>query len=75
LFPEYRDLITKLKHNDHHFDRLFNKHNDLDQKIKNMESHVEGGTDMEIEQLKKEKLALKDEIFQILRKASEAEGS
>jgi len=37
MFPEYRDLITKLKTTDHHFTRLFDRHNALDQKIKNME--------------------------------------
>jgi uncharacterized protein len=70
MFPEYRDLITQLKGHDHHFTRLFDKHNDLDQRIKNMESHILPGTHEEIEQLKKEKLALKDELYQILRKAS-----
>ena len=40
MFPEYRELITRLKTTDHHFTRLFDKHNELDQKIKNMESHV-----------------------------------
>jgi uncharacterized protein len=73
LFPEYRDLITKLKHHDHHFDRLFNQHNELDQKILNMENHVEPGTETEVELLKKEKLQLKDEIYQILLKASAAQ--
>ena len=73
MFPEYRDLITKLKHHDHHFDKLFEKHNELDQHIQNMENHIDPGTDMEIEQLKKEKLALKDEIFKILQKASQAQ--
>ena len=40
MFPEYRELITRLKTTDHHFTRLFDKHNELDQKIKNMESHT-----------------------------------
>ncbi len=66
---------SKLKNNDHHFDRLFEKHNELDQHIKNMESHIDPGTEMEVEKLKKEKLQLKDDIFQILRKASEQEAS
>lgn len=70
MFPEYRELITSLKHNDHHFTRLFDKHNEIDQKIKNMENHVEPGTPMEIERLKKEKLHLKDELYTILKKAS-----
>ena len=69
MFPEYRDLISKLKTEDAHFERLFDKHNELDQKIKNMESHIASGSPVEIETLKKEKLALKDELYNILRKA------
>ncbi|MDO9201850.1 MAG: DUF465 domain-containing protein, partial [Hydrogenophaga sp.] len=42
----------------------------LDQTIKNMEAGIEPGTQFEIEQLKKEKLLLKDELYDILRKAS-----
>ncbi|HQW21394.1 MAG TPA: YdcH family protein [Rhodocyclaceae bacterium] len=68
MFPEYRDLITQLKTTDRHFLNLFDKHNELDQKIKNMESGVEPATSLTIEALKKEKLVLKDEIYQILRK-------
>jgi len=70
MFPEHRDLITKLKTTDRHFLNLFDKHNDLDQKIKNMEAHVEPGTPAEIENLKKEKLLIKDQIFSLLKKAS-----
>ncbi len=65
MFPEYRDLITKLKAEDAHFAKLFEKHNELDQKIKNLEkSYV---PDSEIETLKKEKLKLKDDMYAILR--------
>ena len=69
MFPEYRDLITKLKTTDKHFLHLFDKHNALDQKIKNMESHVEPGTPEEIENLKKEKLNLKDQLYTVLKKS------
>ncbi|MEN3373138.1 YdcH family protein [Dechloromonas sp. ZS-1] len=72
MFPEYRDLITQLKTSDRHFLNLFDKHNELDQKIKNMEAHIEPGTPIEIENLKKEKLALKDELYTHLRKAEGA---
>ena len=59
MFPEYRDLITKLKGHDHHFTKVFDKHNTLDQSIKNMESRgvLPTGED-EIEALKREKLKL-----------------
>lgn len=70
MFPEYRDLISELKTTDRHFLSLFEKHNELDQKIKNIESRIEPGTHEEIEILKKEKLALKDQLYDLLKKAS-----
>lgn len=68
MFPEYRQLITQLKNQDRHFQQLFDRHNELDQKIKNMEARLEPATSMEIEALKKEKLSLKDQLYTILRK-------
>ena len=69
MFPEYRDQISTLKTTDKHFLHLFDKHNALDQKIKNMESHLEPGTPEEIENLKKEKLNLKDQLYAVLKKS------
>ena len=71
MFPEYRDLISRLKGHDIHFTRLFDKHNDLDQRIKNMEALIQPSTQPEIENLKKEKLLLKDQLYVILKKADE----
>ena len=70
MFSDYRDLISKLKTEDARFERLFDKHNELDQQIKNMEARIVSASNEEIDTLKKEKLALKDELYQILRKAS-----
>ncbi len=72
MFPEYRDLITQLKTTDRHFLNLFEQHNELDQKIKNLEAHIEHATQLEIEALKKEKLVLKDELHTLLRRAETA---
>lgn len=72
MFPEYRDLISRLKTTDAHFLHLFDHHNALDQQIKNMENRLEPGSPAEIEGLKKEKLQLKDQLYAILRKASVA---
>lgn len=68
MFPEFRDLITKLKIEDSHFARLFDEHNELDQHIKNIETNIELGTPIEVENLKKQKLRLKDELYAILKK-------
>lgn len=71
MFPEYRDLIAKLKQEDAHFARLFDEHNALDDKITGLvNSPVTAGSE-EIEELKKEKLKLKDELYAILQKADE----
>lgn len=70
MFPEFRDLITELKQSDAHFSRLFDKHNELDQRIKNMEANIEIATHEEVETLKKEKLHLKDQLYAILKQKS-----
>jgi uncharacterized protein YdcH (DUF465 family) len=70
MFPEFRELISQLKQQDRHFQHLFDQHNELDQKIQNMEKHILPGTPDEIEILKKEKLHLKDQLYQVLLKAS-----
>jgi len=72
MFPEYRDLITKLKHSDLHFTNLFDRHNEIDQKIQNLEANIEIGTQEEIEALKKEKLHLKDQLYAILAATGKA---
>ncbi|SME94622.1 YdcH family protein [Pseudogulbenkiania subflava] len=69
MFPEFRDRISQLKTADAHFARLFDKHNALDQQIKNIEAHLEAGSAEDVENLKKEKLKLKDELYQILKSA------
>lgn len=72
MFPEFRDLISKLKTTDNHFSRLFDTHNELDDKIKRLETQIPVGTHEEIETLKKEKLLLKDQLYAILTKHKES---
>lgn len=70
MFPEYRDLISKLKQVDSHFARLFDEHNQLDDKITGLENNpVTSGLE-EIETLKRQKLHLKDQLYAILKKAA-----
>jgi uncharacterized protein YdcH (DUF465 family) len=67
MFHEYRDIVTVLKIDNAHFKKVFNKHNDLHDKIEKAE---EGGVDhinpIEIESMKKEKLKLKDEAYAMI---------
>jgi len=60
MLKEYRDIISKLKQEDAHFAKQFEKHNDLDDELDNRSDLL---TDAEIENKKKEKLMLKDAIY------------
>ncbi len=66
MLHEYKDEIHELKMNNAHFARIFDKHNELDQKIEHAEMGDTPMTDMEIETLKKEKLLLKDEAYKMI---------
>lgn len=74
MFPEYRDLMSRLKSSDLHFKRLFDEHNLLDQQIQNLEAHVDHAHARaeEIAQMKKQKLQLKSQLYAVLLKASQA---
>ncbi len=74
MFPEFRDLITRLKTSDLHFRHLFDQHNELDLKIRHLEAHLDQAhaRPQEIEDLKKQKLRLKDQLYLILQRASQA---
>lgn len=71
MLHEYRDVITHMKENGNenaHFLHIFEKHNELDDKIAKAEKGDIPMTDLELETLKKEKLLLKDEAYGILIK-------
>lgn len=68
MFPEYRELISRLKTEDLHFGRLFERHNELDHEIARMESGITPAEPLAIAALKKEKLLLKDRLREILRR-------
>ncbi|ALP41994.1 YdcH family protein [Aeromonas schubertii] len=65
MFPEYRDLISRLKTTDAHFQRKFDLHNQLDDEIKQLEK--EYANDDQVRELKKKKLKLKEDLYEILQ--------
>ncbi len=66
MLHEYRDEMHELKQQNAHFVKVFEKHNELDQKIEDAEAGRVILTDIEIETLKKEKLLLKDEAYKMI---------
>ncbi|MDO6641953.1 MULTISPECIES: YdcH family protein [unclassified Shewanella] len=68
MFPEYRELISKLKTSNAHFSKIFDEHNQLDEQIKHHEQHYSSDSTPELKILKSKKLHLKEEIFTMLQK-------
>jgi uncharacterized protein YdcH (DUF465 family) len=68
MLEEYRDIISKLKVENAHFAKIFEKHNELDKLITDVEEGREAMDDLELEKLKKEKLRLKDEAYAMILK-------
>lgn len=66
MLHEYREEISYLKSNNAHFAKIFEQHNNLDNKIKKAEEGNEYIDSFEIEKNKKEKLKLKDEIYAMI---------
>ena len=66
MLHEYRDIISKLKQENAHFAKIFEKHNELDDKIAEVENGKEHISDIELESMKKEKLKLKDEAYALI---------
>ncbi len=66
MLHEYREEISQLKQENAHFAKIFEKHNELDDKINDADSGRIHLDDMELETLKKEKLKLKDEAYAMI---------
>jgi uncharacterized protein YdcH (DUF465 family) len=63
MLHEYRDIVSKLKSENAHFAKIFERHNELDKKIVEVEEGREHVSKFELDKLKKEKLLLKDEAY------------
>ncbi len=63
MLHEYRDIVSKLKSENAHFAKIFERHNELDKKIVEVEEGREHISEFELDKLKKEKLLLKDEAY------------
>jgi len=66
-FPEYRDTIHELKLHDAHFRRLAHEYEGVDKSIVRAEQGVETVNDDYLENIKKERLLLKDQIYSMLK--------
>jgi uncharacterized protein YdcH (DUF465 family) len=66
-FPEYKDAIHQLKTGNHHFAKLFDEYHRVNKDIRRIEENEEPVTDEALEEMKKQRLLLKDELHTMLR--------
>lgn len=66
-FPEYAETIHALKMGNLHFVHLFDEYNGLTAKIEDLEIKDSPVADVELEDMKKLRLKLKDELYAMLQ--------
>ena len=66
-FPEFKDAMHTLKLGNPHFAKLFNEYDDADKAINQAENGVANLADDVLENLKKVRVTLKDQLFQLLQ--------
>ena len=69
-FPEHKDQIHELKTSNRHFAKLFDEYENLDKEIYRIEEQIETPSDEYTEGLKKQRLALKDQLYAMLKEAA-----
>ena len=66
-FPEHHHTIRHLKMNDAHFVRLLDEYSEIDNNVYHFESGEKACSDEYLEQQKRRRVELKDELFQMLK--------
>ena len=68
-FPEKRDQIHALKQSDAHFAKLADSYHEVNRAVHRAETNVEPVSEQAETEMRKQRAALKDEIWGILAKA------
>jgi len=66
-FPHKKDKIHELKMSDEHFAHLAERYHEVNREIHRIEAEVEAASDMRLEDLKKERIKLLDEVSAFLK--------
>lgn len=66
-FPDLKDTIHRLRSADTHFSRLCEEYKQIDSEVSRIEEENAPVTDFDLEDMKKRRLKLKDELYAVLR--------
>ena len=73
--PESKEAIHNLKMSNNHFAKLFDEYHEVDQEVHHFESGAEETSDEHLENLKKQRLNLKDQLTAMIREYEGAAAS
>ncbi|QIG54008.1 DUF465 domain-containing protein [Altererythrobacter sp. BO-6] len=74
IFRRDRDLLTRMKVDDRHFANLAERYHEINRTLHRNEAEIEALSDAHAEELKKQRLAMLDEITALLNKAKQSAG-
>ncbi|MEC8582343.1 MAG: YdcH family protein [Pseudomonadota bacterium] len=66
-FPEFADKMSALKQSDAHFAKLADTYHEVNRQVHRAETNVEPMEQLAEDQLRKQRAALKDEIYNLLK--------
>jgi len=69
-FPQFKSLIHDLKLSNNHFAKLFDEYHVVDREIVRVEQGIEPRSDVDLENLKKNRIQLKDQLYRLLQAAN-----
>jgi uncharacterized protein YdcH (DUF465 family) len=69
-YPQYKDAIHDLKASNAHFAKLFEEYHRVTRELSRVAQEIETPSDEVVEQMKKKRLTLKDELFAMIKKAA-----
>jgi uncharacterized protein YdcH (DUF465 family) len=67
--PEYSEQIHALKTSDKRFAHLYDKYHEVEHEVRRIEEGDEAGSEEYLEERKRLRLKLKDDLFDMLRQA------
>ena len=66
-FPEFADKMSALKQSDAHFAKLADTYHEVNRQVHRAETNIEPIEQLAEDQLRKQRAALKDEIYNLLK--------
>lgn len=68
-FPEHVDQIHALKESNAHFAKLFDEYHEVNRAVHRAETDIEPTDDLHMQELRKQRMVLKDELWSMISAA------